>query len=98
PCLPSLRVARLGRSSCDGVLLDAVVNGVLQGTCHSPPNPRRLRQLVEYKGPLATRQHGGPAPCEHGHAHGLPVASWLAPGSRAGLLPSSALRTTRAVG
>src|SRR5262249_24145442 len=34
PCLPAWRAARLGRSSCDGVLLDAVVNGVLQGICH----------------------------------------------------------------
>jgi len=37
---------------------------------HMLPSPRRSRQRVEQKGPLATRQPGVPAPCEYGRADG----------------------------
>src|SRR5215467_9321059 len=79
PCLPSLRAARLGQSSAVACAhLDAVARVVLQGTCHVPPHPRRAPQLIAEKGPWATRQCGGPAPCERGRADRLSDVSRLA--------------------
>src|SRR5215831_7389852 len=77
--MPSSRAARLGTSSavvC--AYLDAVARVVLQGTCHVPPHPRRSPQLTAEKGPWATRQCGGPAPCERGRADRLSGVSRLA--------------------
>src|SRR5215475_9493598 len=78
PRLPASRAARLGKSSAVACAYPLSCHGVLQGTCHVTPHPRRAPQLIAEKGPWATRQCGGPAPCERGRADRLSDVSRLA--------------------
>ena len=94
PCLPSLRSARLGKSSAvTCTYLDAVAKVVLQNTCHMPPHPRRSPQLIAYQGTWATRQCGGPAPREHSRADRLSGVSRLAHAAAPGLTTVKASST-----